>query len=100
MGRAIIHHDQLNGWICLSEDTIYCLRKPLYFVGGHDEGYKRLSLHNKVRMVELGLAALIHLLVVGLVGSRGDVVKPLLVLQIPTYRQLYPFLELKAGLPA
>ena len=100
MRRTIVHDDQLDGWICLSEDTIYCLRKPFRFVGGHNERYKRLSLHNIARMMEEEeLAPLIHLLVVGLVGSRGNIVKPLLILQIPTYCQLDTFLELEAGLP-
>ena len=43
---------------------------------------------------------LIHLLVILFVFSRGDVVHPVLVVEIPAHGLLDPFLKLEARLPA
>ena len=45
-------------------------------------------------------SSLVHLLVVLLVLAAGHTVHPLLVVQIPAHRLLYPLLELQARLPA
>ena len=41
----------------------------------------------------------IHLIIVLLIVTAGDIVQPVLVVKIPPHRLLYPFLELEARLP-
>ena len=45
-------------------------------------------------------AVFVHVVVVSLVVAGGDVVHPLLVVEVPSDCLLYPLLELQAGLPS
>ena len=46
------------------------------------------------------LTLAVHLFVVGLIVTRGYIVEPLLVLEIPLHGLFYSFLELERGFPA
>ena len=46
------------------------------------------------------LSAFVQLFVILLIGTTGYMIQPILIGQVPVDSQVYPFLELQAGLPS